>query len=203
MYSQRDEEVYIKRYWGDKSDGRFLDIGAYDGEVFSNTRMLVEQGWSGVFVEPSPSVHGILEQRYGRDVRFRIVKVGLGLHKGVFPFYDFSGDAVSSFDPTHAELWKEKGKRIPVMLNIPVITWEELLADVGRDFDFINIDAEAWSVDLIEAMPFKSLTKLKMICVEFDRKEGRVLRAVQPHGFELIHKTPENMLLVKNRKESL
>jgi len=197
MYSQRDEEVYIKRYWGDKDNGRFLDVGAWDGLRFSNTRMLVEQGWSGVFVEPSPSMHDVLEQRYGSDIRFRIIKVGLGLHKGVFPFYDFSGDAVSSFDPNHAELWKEKGKRVPVMFDIPVITWKELLDDVGRDFDFINIDAEAWSVGLIEVMPFKTLTKLRMICVEFDRKEERVLRAVEPHGFKLIHKTSENLLLIK------
>ena len=36
MYSQRDEELHILGYFGDKV-GRFIDIGAYDGKSFSNT----------------------------------------------------------------------------------------------------------------------------------------------------------------------
>ena len=54
MYSQRDEEKYILEAFDGKTDGRFLDIGAWHPTVFSNTRALIEMGWSGVMIEPSP-----------------------------------------------------------------------------------------------------------------------------------------------------
>src|ERR1022692_1173497 len=34
--------------------GTFLDIGAWHPTIFSNTRALIERGWSGVIIEPSP-----------------------------------------------------------------------------------------------------------------------------------------------------
>jgi len=42
----------------------FLDIGAFDGIGFSNTRLLFEQGWSGVCVEPVLKNYKKLEKLY-------------------------------------------------------------------------------------------------------------------------------------------
>jgi hypothetical protein len=38
--------------FGYKADGLFLEVGAYDGESFSNTSGLADMGWSGHYVEP-------------------------------------------------------------------------------------------------------------------------------------------------------
>ena len=38
MFSQRNEETFILKHFGKGKN--FLDIGAYDGELFSNTRQL-------------------------------------------------------------------------------------------------------------------------------------------------------------------
>jgi len=53
IYSQNLEQNYILEYFKDRR-GTFIDIGANDGLTLSNTRALVELGWRGVFVEPSP-----------------------------------------------------------------------------------------------------------------------------------------------------
>lgn len=34
--------------------GTFVEIGAYDGESFSNTAFLADQGWRGLYIEPIP-----------------------------------------------------------------------------------------------------------------------------------------------------
>ncbi|TWT95622.1 FkbM family methyltransferase [Neorhodopirellula pilleata] len=36
-----------------KRPGHFVEVGAYDGERFSNTSWLADNGWRGVYVEPS------------------------------------------------------------------------------------------------------------------------------------------------------
>ena len=71
-YSQNAEEQHILRIVGDQP-GRFLDIGAYNPKLFSNTRALYERGWSGVMVEPSPGPFESLLREYGNDDRIKLI----------------------------------------------------------------------------------------------------------------------------------
>ena len=45
-------DIY-ERYFGNKENGVFVDIGAYDGYTYSNVWGMVKKGWSGVCVEPN------------------------------------------------------------------------------------------------------------------------------------------------------
>lgn len=200
MFSQRDEEKYIVKYFkqhGFENHGRFLDIGAYDGVTFSNTRQLALQGWGGVLVEPSPSLTGVLEKLYWNNSKIKIIEVGIGLKRGILPFYDFYGDAVGTFDIAHAKLWTQNGKRKWEKKNVEVITVKDLLSHVGYDFDFINIDAEGWSVDLLSAFKLDRLEKLKMICVEFEHKEKKIETLISEYGFRFLYQTAENMIWIR------
>jgi len=77
MYSQNKEEQIILDYFDKLSKGAtpprwiidgtkptFLDLGSNDGQTFSNTRALVERGWRGVCVEPSPTAFAKLKELY-------------------------------------------------------------------------------------------------------------------------------------------
>lgn len=197
MYSQRDEEVVILKYFQNYSDGRLLDIGAYDGKTFSNTRQLLLNGWGGVLVEPSPSVYASLLSLYGSNSKVSICTKGVGTKAGNFIFYNSGGDAVSSFDIDHVELWKSKGQKNFTPIEIEVVTWKDLFTEYGHDFDFINLDAEGWSVSLLQGLPFSTLLNLKMIVIEFDGDWQKVLDVTKPYGFREIHRTAENMIMVK------
>ena len=49
----------------------------------------------------------------------------------------------------------------------------------------------------IEEDAFDKLSKLQMICVEYDGKDGDIAEYVKQYGFSVLHKTSENLLLVK------
>ncbi len=196
MYSQRNEEKYIIGFFKGYKTGRFLDIGAYDGKTFSNTRQLALQGWRGVLVEPSPSVTGALEKLYEDNNRFEILKVGIGKKDGIFPFYNFDGDAIGSFDKKHADFWAIKARPYKI-IQIEVISVETLFERVGFDFDFINIDVEGWSVQLLSVLDFNKLKNLRMICVEFEHKVDLVKSLVVGHGFKFLQRTSENLIMVR------
>lgn len=51
-YSQNNEQAIILKYFGSQR-GTVLDIGANDGITLSNSRALIELGWSAVLVEPA------------------------------------------------------------------------------------------------------------------------------------------------------
>lgn len=84
MYSQQDEEKYILEAL-EGITGTFLDIGAWHPTDKSNTRRLIELGWSGVLIEPSPGPFinlmracvkcgHVPDERYGERVAERCQK---------------------------------------------------------------------------------------------------------------------------------
>ena len=55
FYSQQDEDKYIIQYLLKEriSDGTFLEIGACDGVLYSNTKTLEDYfGFNGILIEP-------------------------------------------------------------------------------------------------------------------------------------------------------
>lgn len=52
--SQHGEDVWLARYFGGKTTGFFVEVGAYDGIVLSNSYYFERLGWTGVLVEPHP-----------------------------------------------------------------------------------------------------------------------------------------------------
>ena len=44
-------EIYLEIF-GEKTNGIFLEIGAFDGETMSNTVFLADMGWEGYYFEP-------------------------------------------------------------------------------------------------------------------------------------------------------
>ena len=42
------------RSLGLSGDGFFVEIGGFDGETWSNTSFLADEGWTGLYVEPVP-----------------------------------------------------------------------------------------------------------------------------------------------------
>src|SRR5579885_680685 len=55
--------------FGERTDGTFVEVGAYDGETYSNTSSLADLGWRGVYVEPVPSSVARCRQRHARNPR--------------------------------------------------------------------------------------------------------------------------------------
>jgi len=71
FYSQQDEDKYIIQYLLKTrvTDGTYLEIGACDGLLYSNTKTLEDYfGFSGILIEPQPSFfQGLIKNRSGRN----------------------------------------------------------------------------------------------------------------------------------------
>jgi len=60
---------------GYRERGLFVEVGAYDGESFSNTAGLADLGWSGHYLEPIPKYAAACAARHAASVRAGRVKV--------------------------------------------------------------------------------------------------------------------------------
>ena len=57
FYSQFKQDQFVyENYFKNKQNGFFIDIGAYDGEIDSNSLFFENLGWEGICFEPNPTM---------------------------------------------------------------------------------------------------------------------------------------------------
>lgn len=192
MYSQRDEEKYILEAVKDCSRKRLLDIGAWDPKVFSNSRALIEQGWGGVLVEFSPKPLRALVEAYADRADVEVVAAAVGVLPSLRQFA-LTDDAVSTTtDSDQFQTWKVAGNYFGRAL-VPVISLAEILAQFGA-FDFVSIDTEGTSVDLLKALLATEMFP-QCICCEHDGRVIELLQMARARSYHSVYESEENIVL--------
>lgn len=144
---------------GYRTDGTFVEIGAFDGETYSNTAFLADIGWRGVYVEPVP-LHADLCERRHRHNRVEVVRAAVGAAEGsarisvAGPLSSMADDHIESFKSIS---WSA-GFHKDDFIDVPVITPAALLERTGIDrCDVLVIDVEGLERPIVESWPFDRL----------------------------------------------
>lgn len=193
-YSQNDEQVAILAAFACRPVGKFLDIGAFHAKQLSNTRALFELGWSGVMVEPSPVPFAGLVEEYGQCDRIRLINAAVGFEPGKIRMH-LTADAVSTADIGTFEKWKSLVAFEDGTHEVEAVTLEQIY-DLHGSFDFLNLDAEGMSVDLLLYRVLNGPLP-RCICVEHDGRTTEILAAATAKGYSCVYGSGENLVLVK------
>lgn len=193
MYSQNNEQQVILDYFKD-TKGSFLDIGAYDGVDLSNTRALSELGWSGVCVEPNPTVFEKLAYNYLGNKNVHCYELAVGTIDGEFEMM-CNDTYYSTLSETETKRWESNPSIQFVKELVEVVTFETFLKNSKiKTFDFISLDAEGVDLDILKQI---DLTKVgcKMICVEWNGKDFlEYNNYITKFGLQLISQNAENLI---------
>lgn len=170
-YSQNNEQDIILKYFEGQSIGTYLDIGAYDPEVFSNTRALYEIGWKGVLVEPADMNCNVLKEYFKNDKAIQIIQTCVGVYDGEIPFFDSGGDAIGTTVASHAKKWAEGYGTKYKTVKSRVVCFNTLLQEsIYKKFDFINIDIEELDFQVLTQIPLNEVG-CRLVCVEYNGKD--------------------------------
>jgi len=190
-YSQNQEQEHILKAVGCQP-GRFLDIGAYDGNHFSNTQALIERGWTGVMVEPALESFLALLKNHGQNPKLTLVHALIGIEHGLSRFWDTPG-CVSTVVESWFEKWKDGTTYHPPFL-VPTITIEELLMWAPGPVSFLSIDAEGISASLFLRFPLGKYLP-RAVCVEHDGQQEQCQRYAEKHGYRTVHANVDNLVM--------
>lgn len=192
VYSQYDEQSHILA--NTPAVGRFLDIGAYHPTKFSNTRALYERGWSGVMIEPSPIPMEALLREYGEDSRITLMAAIVETRAGCLATLHVTQDALSTTD----EKWFKRmdgqaGYRggFYGSLVVPTVSVTQL-TDCYGPFDFVNIDTEGTSEELLREVILRMRPLPACICCEMDE-----VISIVPRGYRDVYHNKTNTVYVK------
>ncbi len=197
-YSQNDEEQVILDLMAKAGieRGRFLDIGAYDGKTFSNTFRLVELGWSGVCVEPSPTAFSGLLRNHQNNPEVVLVNAAVAPTEQWLEFYDSGGDALSTSSTKHVDVWSKGGVKYSKFM-LKAIGMNELFTKFGSRYDFINLDVESLNWELFQALPWAWMDETSVLCVEHDAYSKEMCDMAVKYGLRKVKENGENTIFAK------
>ena len=202
-YSQNNEEAVLLDFFGDKADGTFLEIGAFHPTRLSNTRALIERGWSGVMVEMSPYALVDLIEAYKDNPRIRIVAGAVTMHPEppsaawLVPKDDVTDGAITTTEAWHRDKWAgtlaaQGRKHVP--LTAATISLAELYHLLPAQVDLISIDTEGTSAQLALAFPYDRFG-IKAAVIEHDNNEA--VSGLLSLGFRVAVNNAENLVLLR------
>ena len=204
MYSQNNEDHIIKNYFGNYV-GTLLDIGANDGITLSNSRLLIENGWQGVLVEPSANCVAKLQQLY-INTNIQVLPYAVSNYVGKAKFWE-SGKHLSAKDHSlistikENELKRWKGSRFYnyTECETDVIDVKTLLNRSNhKTFDFISIDAEGEDITILKQL---NLSATKLLCIEWNGNylvKQDIQHYCKRYGLQtVLHQNHENLLIIR------
>ena len=184
--SQLGQDLWVLQRTGMKQGGYFVEFGASDGRLLSNTCLLeTEFGWKGICAEPNPAFYDRL--RVNRTCTTVPDCVMGETGKTVEFILASEYGTVAGFDDsdTHAErrrAFRAQGQ----VISVPTISLHDMLVKYGapRQIDYISIDTEGTEYEILAAFPFDQWD-VQLLTVEhnFTPLREKIHDLLRGHGY--------------------
>jgi FkbM family methyltransferase len=144
--SPEQETRLVAAFFGDRP-GYFVEVGANEPQLRSQTWHLEQAGWTGVLVEPQPELADKL--RAARRAKVFAVACSSSENAGRTLRLHVAGP-LSSLDRAQMS----PGARPETVIEVPVRTLDSILEEVGAPdtLDFLSIDVEGHEVEVLRGL---------------------------------------------------
>jgi len=155
--SQWLQDLWVMYETGGKRDGFFVEFGAADGLVSSNTLMLEKElNWRGVLCEPVPAAYDELVENRPDSVCVHAAVSIDDSHEYAFSVVPhlIQLSTISAFrsGDLHADLRQESTE-----ITVPAIDVNDLIAKgepADNVVDYLSIDTEGGELDILKRLDF-------------------------------------------------
>ncbi|KZD00160.1 MULTISPECIES: FkbM family methyltransferase [Thalassospira] len=147
-YSQNGEDAYLQALIGDRKRGTYVDVGGFHPRKYSNTRLLYEQGWSGVNIDMFETKIALFKFDRPNDIN---VCCAVSDKAGEMIAYEFPGmGALDTTDEDIANEWAKKFGLDYKKRPVPTRSLNDVLSDNGVEkIDYLNIDVEGAEIPVL------------------------------------------------------
>ena len=192
-YAQWGEDRLVWEFFQRRPRGFFIEVGANDPVVISQTYLLEQNGWEGILVEPQP---GCCQRLREVRKRSKVIQAACGApeQKGKASFRVAANDAFS----TLAGQREAEEATFTETVEVDLVTLDDVLANCGSPkVDFLSIDVEGGEVDVLRGF---NLAKYHpgLILVEDDVYHLRLHSYLRAQGYKLVRRTGSNNWYVPN-----
>lgn len=187
-YSQYNQDLNVLKFYKEKKNGYFIEIGANDGIRFSNTYLLeTKYNWKGICVEPVPEKYKLLCKNRANSICYNN------------PIYNTSnisidfaicrnGTLFSGIDK-HINAYKERVEKNKKIIKLNTLSFNDLLekSNAPEFIEYVSIDTEGSEYEIIKDIDFKKYT-FGIIDIEHNNIEStkkNIYNLLTSNGYEI------------------
>jgi FkbM family methyltransferase len=200
-------------FLGDRDDGFFVEVGAYDGISFSNSSCLADAGWSGLLIEPIPAYAQACRVRYADNPRVRVIESAVGAESSTIDIM-VAGALTTTrqhvLDSYREIAWAKPSVAEATRLSVTQRTLDDILAEAApaTPIDVLIVDVEGAEAAVFAGF---SLERWRpgMLIVELVHthpdlykvsvSDAQIQKEIERHGYSVAYKDCINTVFVRDR----
>lgn len=185
-FSSAGEDMILRHIIGsDKMEGFYVDVGAYDPVLGSNTYFFYTNGWRGINVEARPGSRKLFDKVRPRDTN---LEVGVSREHGELTYYFISED--STMNSFSREFLEHTGAISAVKreIQVPVMPLSDILErhlPEGQRIDFMSVDVEGHDLQALESNDWERF-RPRFVVVEdkeVEAERSEIVRFMRGQGY--------------------
>ena len=162
-YSMDGEDTEIVKYFDNKKNGFYVDVGSYHPIERNNTMLLYNKGWEGINIDISDFSIKLFDQLRPRDINLNLA---VSKNEGEIEMY--FQKKLSQLSTIKKEQIKKSFQGEVKIRKIISKTLTSILDEskfANKKIDFLDIDVEGADMDVLESLDFEKYSP-KLICIE-------------------------------------
>ncbi len=161
-YSQFGEDLVLQKIFLDKSDGFYVDVGAFHPKYYSNTYLLYLKGWKGINIDAMPGSMEEFKRIRPRDIN---LESPVGLKKQTLTYYNFVEKAFNGFFTALPKNVPSKLIDTKKLTTVPLREILDQYVPENQDIDLLSVDVEWMDLDALQSINWNKY-KPSVIVVE-------------------------------------
>ena len=158
-YSQIGQDLEVVKFYNKKNNGFFIEVGASDGILYSNTYLLEKQyNWKGICCEPIPQKFRELVKNRPNSICCREAVYS---QSGLTLTFDISNNNhLLSGIAKHIDKYKAYVDLKKTVIRVQTITLLDVLdkAKAPSFIEYMSLDTEGSELEILKHFDFKKYT---------------------------------------------
>jgi FkbM family methyltransferase len=182
-----EAETELKEaFFAGENAGYFVEVGANDPQVHSETWHLEQRGWTGVLIEPQPDLAKRIRQN--RTAKVYQVACSSPANSGTSMTLNVAGAHSSLQDDFFILGMKRQGT-----LEVPIKTLDEILTDANAPtpIDFLSIDVEGHEIEVLDGFSI-ARWRPRLLLIEDHAMNMSLHRLLVARGYKWVRRTGLN-----------
>lgn len=205
-YSQEGEDMILQSFFGDKSKGFYVDVGACHPMRFSNTYIFYKRGWRGINIDATPGSMRLFNKFRKRDLN---LEQAISNSSQNMTYYIFNERALNTFCKDFVEKRLDSGiYNLVDSVNMTPRTLREVLDEYlpsDCEIDFLSIDVEGLDFEVLMSNDWKKY-RPTMVLVEqlktplHELSKDKTVQFMRGNGYLLYAKTIRTVFYLDSRR---
>jgi len=200
-YSQFQQDQFLnENVFQNFSNGFFVDIGAYDGITQgSNSLFFEELGWSGVCIEPNPTLFKRLkENRKCACLNYAVSDVVGEEEFMLINGPNTLGGLTKNYDSSNLKAFENDLKHNNYTYEYIKVKTEKFNNIINQKrIDYLSIDVEGNELNILKTIDFDSYD-IRVMTIESNNFGDRILEFFSDKPYTLINRLGCDDVYVKN-----